>query len=184
MKLTFVKAVGIPVISEQAEGPVALMKETLINPEDGGVLAVSLIGSKQVISVRDIRKWSPEGVKVVDETSLIDREELIKLSEFSQVHTQIFAKEVYKEDGTLLGLVHDFVFDTNVGQLTQIYVVKKLLFFFTVEKRIIDYREIIEIQEERIIVKDKLLEKAKKIQDFLAMRKKIHMRGRMASKNI
>ncbi len=151
------------------------MKEPLVNPEDGAILAISVIGSRQVVSIRDIIKWTFSGIKINDETSIIDREELIKLSQFSPRHTQLFAKEVYKEDGTFLGLVHDFVFDTNVGQLTQIYVLKKFLAFFTIEKRIIDYREIIEIKEDQVIVKNDLLEKAEKIKDFLAMRRKINI---------
>ncbi len=174
--MTFLKTIGLPIISEQAEGPVAFMKEVLINPENGGILAIALVGSKKVISITDVRKWDLSGIRIIDETAIIEREELIKLSEFTPGHTKIFAKEVIKEDETSLGMVHDFVFDTEVGQLTQIYVVKKMLLFFTVEKRIIDYREIVEIKEDEIIVKDRLAGKKESIKEFLELRDKVKIK--------
>lgn len=174
--MTFLKTVGLPVISEQAEGPVTLMKEPLISPEDGGILAIGLVGSKKVISVRDIRKWDLEGIKITDETAIIDRDELLKLSEFSPAQTKIFTKDVIQEDGTLLGLVHDFVFDTEIGQLVQLYVVKKVFLFFTVEKRIIDYREIIEITEDAIVVKNDLRGEKESIKEFLELRDKVNIK--------
>jgi len=173
MKMTFLKTIGLPIISEQAEGPVAFMKEVLINPETGAVMAISLVGSKKVISIADIRQWSMSGIRIVDETAIIDRSELIKLSEFSEEKVRIFAKQVAKEDGRVLGIVHDFVVDTQVGQLTQLYVVKKAFFFFTVEKRIIDYREIVEILEDTVIVKNDLSGKKERIEEFFELRDKV-----------
>jgi len=170
--MTFLKTIGLPIISEQAEGPVAFMKEVLINPETGAIMAISLVGSKKVISIADIRQWSMSGIRIVDETAIIDRSELIKLSEFSEEKVRIFAKQVTKEDGRVLGIVHDFVVDTQVGQLTQLYVVKKA-FFFTVEKRIIDYREIVEILEDTVIVKNDLSGKKERIEEFFELRDKV-----------
>jgi len=170
MKTTFLKTIGLPIISEQAEGQVASMKEVLINPESGGILAIGLIGSPKVISICDVRKWDLSGIKITDETAIIDRSELFKLSQFHPAETKVFAKEVVQENGTSLGLVHDFVFDTDIGQLTQLYVVKKTFIFFTVEKRIINYREIVEIKQDEVIVKDRLAGEKEGIREFLEFR--------------
>lgn len=153
-----------------------MAKDILIDPENGGVLGIALLMSKKIVAPIDIRSWTIEGVKVVDESAIIERDEIIRLHDFSKDRVRIFAKPVMKEDGKILGIVHDFVIDTEVGQLKQIYVAKKLL-FFTLEKRIIDYREIIEIKEDRIIVKNDLAESKQSIKDFFALKRSVNMKA-------
>lgn len=172
MKLTFLKAVGTPIVSEQAEEPVALLRDVLINPESGAILAIGIFLSKKIIPTTDIREWTHECIKIVDETAITDREELIKLASFKPKSTKIFGKEVYKEDGKFMGFVEDFVFDTDVGQLTQIYAVKKFL-FISLEKRIISFKDIVKIEENKIIVKKDIREAKDLIRDFLSLRDKI-----------
>ena len=172
MKLTFLKAVGTHIVSEQAEEPVALLRDIIINPDSGAILALGLFISKKIIPVTDIREWTHEWVKIVDETAIIDREDLIKLSSFSPKRTKIFGKEVYKEDGKFIGFVEDFVFDTEVSSITQLYVVKKFL-FVNLEKRVIWFRDILNIEENKIIIKNDIRGTKEHTKDFFNLRSKI-----------
>ena len=113
---------------------------------------------------------------VVDESALIDRDELVRLKGHTKEETSIFSKPVFKKDGKFLGVVHDFVIDTDVGQLLKIYVVKKFL-IIPLEKRIIDFREIVEVKEDRIIVKNDLAESKESVADFFALRKSVNMKA-------
>jgi len=97
---------------------------------------------------------------------------LIKLSKFNPKSTHIFGHEVYKEDGKFIGFVEDFVFDTEVGQLTEIYAVKKFL-FISLEKRIFSFKDIVKIEGTKIIVKNDTKEEKDLIKEFLNLRGKI-----------
>ncbi|MFA6528818.1 MAG: PRC-barrel domain-containing protein [Candidatus Gracilibacteria bacterium] len=172
MKLTFLKAVGTHIVSEQAEEPVALLRDIIINPDSGAILALGLFISKKIIPITDIREWTHEWVKIVDETAIIDREELIKLSSFNPKRTKIFGKEVYKEDGKFMGFVEDFIFDTEIGSLTQLYIVKKFL-FISLEKRVVWFRDILRIEDDKIIIKNDTRGTKEHIKDFFDLRSKI-----------
>ena len=97
---------------------------------------------------------------------------MIKLSKFNPKSTHIFGHEVYKEDGKFIGFVEDFVFDTEVGQLTEIYAVKKFL-FISLEKRIFSFKDIVKIEGTKIIVKNDTKEEKDLIKEFLNLRGKI-----------
>lgn len=164
----------MPVVGAQEDGPIALVKEPIIDPENGGILGLSIVLSKKIIASADIRGWDLEEVRILDKSILIEREELVRLKNFSKGSTSVYAKPVFKQDGKFLGVIHDFVIDTEVGQLTQIYVAKKIL-FFTLEKRVVDYREIVEILEDRIVVKNDLRGTKETVKDFFKLRSQIKM---------
>ncbi|MBU1018898.1 MAG: hypothetical protein ABII07_05860 [Patescibacteria group bacterium] len=164
MLSTLSQTVGLPIISEQAEGPVALIKDILIDPNNGGVTGVAILMSKKIVATSDIRSWTPEGIKVVDETAIIERSEIIK----QQI--SILGHAVFDKNEKFLGIVHDFVVDTEVSQLKQIFV-KKSIIFIPIEKRIIDYRDIVEILPDRIVVKNGLAPSKEKVRAFVAMKK-------------
>jgi len=153
VKTTLQKVMGSKIIGEREEQPLGIFKEILINPENGSILAIAMLISKKVISVRDIRKWDLEGIKISDEEAIIQPEEIVKLGEIGVKKARIFGKPVETSSGKFLGVITDVLFDTDVGQIMKIYISRKFL-FFTLEKRVIDFRQIVEITEESIIVKD------------------------------
>lgn len=151
MKIPFSKIIGTKVVSDQSEGVVTLVTGVSIDPENGAVIALKC-GFKQILTPIDILKWN-QVIHINDAESLTTREDVVRLKNIPNGLDNILYKSVYTEDGSFIGRVFDFTIDTSVMSLFQIAVKKKFLFFTTFET-LIQYGNIVEIKEDRIIVKD------------------------------
>lgn len=151
MKISFAKIIGTKVVSDQSEGVVSLVTGVCIDPENGVVIALKC-GFKQILTPIDILKWN-QVIHINDAEALTTREDVVRLKNIPKGLDNILYKSVYTEDGNFIGRVFDFTIDTSVMSLWQISVKKKFLLFTTFET-LIQYKNIVEIKEDRIIVRD------------------------------
>jgi len=166
VKTTLQKVMGARIIGEREESPLGIFKEILINPDNGSILI-----SKKVISTKDIRKWDLEGIKVTDESVIISPEEIVKLAEVGIRRAKLFGKTVETCSGKPLGIITDVLFDTDIDQILKIYVSKKFL-FFTLEKRVLDFKKIFKITEEKVVVEDDLCAEKEPATEILSVKER------------
>ncbi|KKT02037.1 MAG: hypothetical protein UV80_C0006G0027 [Candidatus Peregrinibacteria bacterium GW2011_GWF2_43_17] len=171
VKTTLQKVMGARIIGEREESPLGIFKEILINPDNGSILAIALLISKKVISTKDIRKWDLEGIKVTDESVIISPEEIVKLAEVGIRRAKLFGKTVETCSGKPLGIITDVLFDTDIDQILKIYVSKKFL-FFTLEKRVLDFKKIFKITEEKVVVEDDLCAEKEPATEILSVKER------------
>ena len=81
------------------------------------------------------------------------REHVVRLQNFPKGQDNILYRPVYTESDEFIGRVYDFAIDTGAMMLWQIFVKKKFLLFTTFETTV-QYSNIVEIKEDRMIVKD------------------------------
>lgn len=139
------------VVSEQAESVISLITGVSIDPENGSVVALKC-GFKQILTPFDIVKWD-KFVHINDNESLTTKENVIRLQTIPNGSDDILYKPVYTENNEFIGRVYDFTIDTKAMMLWQIFIKKKFLFYTTFET-IIQYKNIVEIKKDKIIVKD------------------------------
>ena len=151
VKKQFTKILGANIVSNQAEGVISLVSGIHIDPENGKVIALQC-GFKKVLMPLDILKWN-RNIHVNDHSALTTREHILRLQNISKARENIMYKLVYTDNGEHIGRVHDFTIDTKALMLVSLTVKKKFL-WMTMFETMIPYKNIIEIQDTQIIVKD------------------------------
>lgn len=166
MKKLFTKILGTHVVSDQAEGTISLVTDIHLDPETGKIIALQC-GFKQVLTPIDILRWG-NVIHINDHTALTTREHVLRLQNVSRAREQLMYKLVYTESGELIGRIHNYTIDTKAMILWNLVVKKKFLWFVTFETTI-PRKNIVEILEDRVIVKDiHAMDKVKAVQAEVA----------------
>lgn len=146
--------VGTPVFEDDERHPVAFVRDVIIDPETGNLLAL-MINKNQIISVFDIASWG-EVVRIRNSDVIAPLEDVLRVFEVYKRGIKVFGNRVETENGTILGIVVDYVIDEKAMTLKKIFTAKLVLGIFRHENRIISAKNIIEIRADKIIVRDGL----------------------------
>ncbi len=151
--------VGMPLYVESSpERPLSVVRDILVDPETGAIVAFVCIRKKVVIP-RDVIMFN-NALFIRSHDDLLDFEDVIRVRDVMRTVPTIVGLPVYGEDNkTFVGRVVDFEFDVVACVLTAIYTAR-LLFFVRYNERIIAHHNIIKIQSDRILVRNAALVKA------------------------
>lgn len=157
MQRIFTHVLGNSVVRYQDGVHLAKVQDVLINPNSGKIEALfvrteGILSTRKVLLPQDIVEWKLN-VYVHDDKAFADPNEVVRVEKLIKKNIPIFGNRVETKDGEYLGKVADFGFDTKVMQLLNLYVVKSFMYFFSIERRVIPYKEIVEITKDKIIVK-------------------------------
>ena len=156
MELLYTQILGIPVVGEGPR-PLTSVHDVVIDPNNGSVLAFIVNLSKNLmIAPIDVEKLESNVLVVTDDFVIIEADEVVRVREVQKKGIKVFHNRVFSEDGTLIGKVYDFGIDTASSALKKLYVAKDFLGLIRWEKRILDWKEIVEIRADRIVVKNDL----------------------------
>lgn len=153
MERFYTKTVGAPIYAEGAR-PITTVKDMMIDPASGKLAALEVNrGRNMVIVPMDIVSWQ-DVLRVHGQDSIIDADEVVKVSELHKEDVRIYRNRVEALDGSYLGRVYDFSIDSGSLGLQNLYVAKEILGMVRFGSRIIRARDIVEILKEKIIVKN------------------------------
>jgi len=156
MERLYSKIVGMPVYVPENVRPVTQVQDVLVDPENGKVLALFVSGrGGKIITPRDIVAVK-HGVFLRDADDILDIDEVLRVESVVSKFQPLGAMKVLTEGGKSLGKVCDFVIDDKAFVLKKIYSGKSVLGMVQYDSRIISYKDIVEIQADRVIVKDDL----------------------------
>lgn len=129
-----------------------------VNFNDGKVLAFETkLHSKNLIHPSDIIAWDDSKVILGPNFEFLEVTDLIRLENLLTFkNPKLISKKVFTESGLNIGQVIDFNIDTNSLILANI-LVSKVFWIWKTDKRSINYSQIIEINSDKIIVKDNTL---------------------------
>lgn len=153
MKRLYSRLIGLPIIVKADRRKIGRAVDVVIDPDKGHLVALAAL-RKQVVAPIDLLPFRDGFWEVREGDVLIDPEDLIRLNTISEKRRRLLAKTVMTKSGEELGYVRDMVLEMSTLSLVQIYVVKGFLFWVT-EKRLIDWKDILEITDTEIIVKDR-----------------------------
>jgi sporulation protein YlmC with PRC-barrel domain len=153
MKKWFTDILGSPIMVRRTPFRLGRMLEMVVDPDKGTLIALVTTG-RQVIAPVDLGPYSYGRFLVRDPDILLEMDELIRLKTIPSGKRRLFGKKVVTKSGKKLGRVYDLAFEMETLSLIQILVCKRFLYIWDLEKRIIGFKQIHEITEEEIIVKD------------------------------
>ena len=159
MQKLYTQLIGMPVFDECTNMPYGLVRDVIIDPENGRVVALLLPG-RRVVAAREIERIST-AVFIRDKESIVSVEEVLRVHEIYKRHIKIlWARVLTQKEKLYLGRVVDYEIDTTTMSLSKLDVAK-VFFFFRFQERLIPARNIVKVERSRIIVKE-ILESAVK----------------------
>lgn len=148
------KIVGTPVYEDGGQRPITTVKDVVVDPEVGKLLAfVVNLNKSLVITPVDVLSWT-EVIKVHNNDAIASSDEVLRVAQVMAKHVNIFHNKVYTKSGEYLGKVNDFSIDSNVMMLQKLYLSKGFLGLIRYQSRIISAKNILEILPDRIVIKD------------------------------
>ena len=153
MERSYSKIIGTAVFNDNIR-PITTVKDLIIDPETGKVLAFLVnINKKLIIAPLDVLSWQ-ESIKINNGEVIINAAEILRVESVLKNKIRIIKSKVFTKDGEYLGKVVDFSLDTDNYRLKNIFVAKGILGLVRYQSTIISYREIIEVKRDKIIIKN------------------------------
>ena len=166
---------NFPVLSLHMGTPIAFLRNPIVDPNNLKLLAFELTGPEvggengTILDVRDIREFSPLGAIIDSSDNFVNPGDVIKLDKIMKLNFTLKDLKVETKKKTKLGKVSDFVVDTDTFEVRQLIVRRPPLKAFIDPELVIPKKEIVEITDYKVIVKDeedKIKKKAIK-EDFV-----------------
>lgn len=169
------KLQNFPVLSLHVGDQIARTIEPVIDPNDLKVIAFyvdgPLVGREagNLLETRSVREFSNMGMIVDSIDDFVNKGDVIKLDKILDLNFKLNGLKVITKKKTKLGKVIDFTVDTTTFEVMQIVVQRPPMKAFIDPELIISRKEIVEITDNEIIIKDeedKIRKKAVK-EDFV-----------------
>ena len=175
MLIAYSRLINTPVLSLQTGGPVGYISEPIIDPDSLKIIAFRLSGSlvskspNNLLDVKSIREYSDYGMVIDNIEELIADDDVIKISEAISLNFKLIDLKVETKKHSKLGKVSSFTIDPDSFIIQQIIVKRPTLKSFLDPELTISRKEIVEITDDKIIVKDeeKVLKQRAEKEDFI-----------------
>ncbi|MBI4975815.1 PRC-barrel domain-containing protein [Candidatus Peregrinibacteria bacterium] len=154
MERLYTNIIGTPVYEDSNMRPLTAIKDVIVDPDSGKIIAFVVNASKNsVIVPYDIISFG-DGIHIHDHGCIVDGSEILRVVEVQKKNVRIFQNNVESTDGEYLGKVIDFSIDAATLSLHKIFVANVFLGLFRYKNRIIPAKNIVEILPNKIVVKD------------------------------
>jgi len=159
-----------PVLSVQVTAPIARVKFWIVDPATLKILGFNVWGPDirddpevgEILLAKDIREFSPIGMIIDSIEELVNPGDVVKLDKILALNFSLVGLKVVSKKGARLGKVIDFTVDTETWRVQQLIVKRPALKAVVDPELVIPRREILEIDDYKIVVKDEE-EKIKKL---------------------
>lgn len=151
---------GFPILSIHMGMPIARVRKIIVNPHNLKILAFELNGPEvggengTILKVDDVREFSGIGMIIDSSDEFVNPGDVIKLDEVLKLNFELYGLKVETKKGSKLGKVLDFVVDTESFKILQIVVQRPPLKAFMDPELLISTKEIVEVNDYKIIIKD------------------------------
>ena len=174
MLVTSSKLIGTPILSMQASSSIGNVSELVVDPESLKIVAFIITGPladkrANVLDVKSVREYSSLGMVIDSIDELVQKEDIIKISDIIDLNFNLIDLKVESKKGSKLGHISDFTVTSEDFTLQQIIVRRPLFKSLTDSELTIPRKEIIEVTDYKIIVKDeeKTIRKKAENEDFI-----------------
>lgn len=142
----------MPVFEESGRHRLALVRELIIDPETGRLLAF-LVGRERIVVPSDIERFG-RTIVIQDHDRIIPISDVLRVWEVQKLGIAVIGSRVVGERSKIvLGRVMDYELDCESFRLHALVVAKPFL-FFRFQAKLISSKSIVRISKNRIIVKD------------------------------
>ena len=149
---------GTPVMSLRTGGPIAIVQEPIINPNnlyiEGWHVEDNRSHDKLILLSNDVRDVLQQGFAVNDHEVMARAEELVRLKEFLELDFKLLNLKVTSESGKNYGKVNDYAFETANFYIQKLYVGQPLVKSLSGGNLSVDRSQIIEVTNRRVVIED------------------------------
>ena len=176
MLLNSNRLLGCPVLSLHLGGPIGVVSEIIINPNDLKIMALRVDGPQtsngeygDLLDISSVREFSNLGLIIDSIDDLVSDGDVIKLDDIIKLNFDVIGLTVKTKRGKKLGKVIDYTFNPESMLLAQFIVKRPLMKAFLDPELVIGRSEVKEINDYELIVKDEesKIKKDLKKQDFV-----------------
>ncbi|MBQ3413248.1 PRC-barrel domain-containing protein [Candidatus Saccharibacteria bacterium] len=154
------RLLGSQILSVQAAGPIAYIDASIIDPDSLKIIAFRLAGplvaksSANFLMTSSIREHSELGCVIDSIDELVEPTDVIKLNKILELNFDLLNLKVETKKGSKLGKIIDFTITNDNFTIEQLVVKRPLVKSFLDPELVIPRREIVEITDYKVIVKD------------------------------
>ena len=174
MLVTSSKLIGTPILSMQASSSIGNVSELVVDPESLKIVAFIITGPladkrANVLDVKSVREYSSFGMVIDSIDELVQKEDILKISDIIDLNFNLINLKVESKKGSKLGHVSDYTVTSEDFTLQQLIVRRPLIKSFADPELTIPRKEIVEVTDYKIIVKDeeKTIRKKAENEDFI-----------------
>ena len=168
------RLIGTPILSMQSANSIGTISAPIVDPDSFKIVAFYLDGplidrSANILDVKSIREYSRYGCVVDSIEELIGKDDVVKISKIIDLNFDLINLKVETKKGSKLGHVSDFTITSEDFMIQQIIVRRPLLKSFSDSELTIPRKEIVEVNDYKVIVKDeeKVIKKKAAHEDFI-----------------
>lgn len=154
MEYLYSKIISLPVFAADSLRPLCTIRDILMDPESGKVVAFLVdLRKGLIITVNDIVAVK-HGIWIRESEDIIPIEDMLRADKVYKDYGSFFKKKVRTENGKSLGVVVDMTIDEHSFILNKLYVAKGFAGIVQFDARIIPAKNIIEVTRDKIVVKN------------------------------
>ena len=162
MLVNATRLMNYPVLSLHVGGPVAWADAEVVDPEKLKIVAFYVSGPAvqndpevgEIMETRDVREFSNMGMIIDTVESFVNPGDVVKLDKILELNFSLIGLKVETKKGTKLGKIVDYVVDSETFMVQQLIVKRPVMKALIDPELIIPRREIVEVNDYKIIVKD------------------------------
>lgn len=168
------RLIGTNILSVQAGGPIGQIASPIVDPDNLQIIAFRLTGpsinpNQNILDANSIREYSDFGMVIDDADELINPSDVVKIEQVLELNFDLLTLKVETKKGSKLGQLIDFTVNSDNFLVQQIIVRRPLIKRFADPELTISRKEIVEVTDYKIIVKDeeKVLKSRAEKEDFV-----------------
>jgi len=149
-----------PVLSLHIGGEIARVKEPIIDPNSLKIIGFKLEGKLirddvgDILPIKSVREFSRMGMIVDSIDEFVHGDEIVKLKKILELNFEFVGLKVVTRQKAKLGKVLDYTVDIDAWYIQQIIVQRPAIKAFFDPELIIPRKQIIEVDDYQVVVKD------------------------------
>lgn len=156
------RLVDYPVLSLHVGGPIAWVDSIIVDPEKLKIIAFKVSGpavkndpeAGNILETSDIREFADSGMIVDSIEDFVNPGDVIKLDKVMGLNFELNGLKVETKHKSKLGKIIDYVIDTETFTVHRLVVKRPAMKALVDPELIIPRKEIVEVNDYKIIVKD------------------------------
>lgn len=168
------RLINSPVLSVQAAGTIGRVVSSFVDPNDLRIIAFELSGplidrNQNILDVHSVREYSNFGFVIDDIDELVSPDDVIKIANVLKLNFDLNTLKVETKKGSKLGKIQDYTVTSEDFTVQQIIVKRPAIKSLVDPELTISRKEIVEVTDYKIIVKDeeKTLKKKAEKEEFV-----------------
>ena len=168
------KLIGAPILSMQASGAIGRIAEPIIDPDTLKIIAFRAEGpvidrTANILTASSIREYSTFGVVIDSVDELVSSDDVVKIAKILELNFNLIGLKVETKKGSKLGKITDYTVTSDDFTVQQLIVKRPAIKSLIDPELTIHRKEIIELTDYKIIVKDeeKTIKKKAEKEDFV-----------------